>query len=244
MDNYKVFIVEDNYNWADTLAEIINKQDEFDVVGIANDGTEVLTQIEALKPDIILMDIVLPFYDGVYLIQYIKNHFDYNPVIIVLSCLGTDTLIRLTNEFNIKYYFNKPIDPEAFVMALKKIADEIETVRPVFKISREAIISETLTKIGVPLHLRSYDYLKDAIELCLDNEEYQHLITKLLYPDIAKKRKTDSKHIERGIRYSVISTKRKNNAFYKEIFGSMKITNSSFINLLTEYIKKELKSSN
>lgn len=240
MQKLKVFIVEDNVELCNSIALSICNHDEFEVVGIAYNGAELLKTLQSVRPDILILDIVLPIYDGLYLIEHIKEHYmNYMPVIVIISGLSTDILSSLAKELNIYYYFSKPIDTDNFISILKKIAELFKSETKPEVDEQLGVISDCLSKIGIPVHLSSYKYLKDAVSICLNDEEYLELVTKVLYPAVAKINKVKAERVQRSIRYGINVAKKKNNDYFQKVFSgdTQKLTSSTFLKLVVEHLK-------
>ena len=240
MEKLSVAIADDNEIMLQLLGDIIESDDELNVVGTAKDGEEAYRVIKTKEPDIVLLDIVMPKLDGLG----------------VLSRVNKDKTINM----GASYYIMKPFDNDMIIDRIKRIKNRsvpgmekrkinaYEKAEPVSERSLEADVTEIIHEIGVPAHIKGYQYLRDAIVMSMNDMEMLNSITKILYPTIAKKYQTTSSRVERAIRHAIeVAWSRGKMDTIDEMFGYTihngkgKPTNSEFIALITDRIRLEHK---
>lgn len=220
MDKIKLVIVEDNKDLCQILVSYINENfyDAFEIVGIAHDGKKGLSLISITKPDIALIDIVLPILDGISILEKMHSlHLISEVCCIMLTAVSQDDVTRRAVDLGAKYYFLKPFDNEALIHRIIEIhqlnmkkrgqsqnatSSEISYKRA-SDASPEIFATNILQKIGIPANLTGYYYLRMALILCIEDKSLLSGLTKVLYPSIAKEFKTTGQRVERSIRHSI-----------------------------------------
>lgn len=261
MKKTRIVIADDNREFSKILFEYISSQEEFEVVGIANDGVEALELIESHKPDVLLLDIIMPHLDGLEVLERV-NAFDgsYSPKIIVLSAVGQDQITQKALKLGAEYYVVKPFNFEVFMKRLKEISSayanqdfskgNVEIFRESnlqnkYK-SLESEVTDIIHEIGIPAHIKGYLYLREAISLVVENMEFLGAITKELYPRVASKFNTTPSRVERAIRHAIeVAWTRGKVETINKLFGHTindsrgKPTNSEFIALIADKLRLE-----
>lgn len=266
MGKTSLVIADDNREFSQILFEFISSYEEFDVVGMAKDGMETLELIEDKRPDVLLLDIIMPHLDGLEVLERIKDLDErYSPKVIILSAVGQDRITQKALKLGAEYYVVKPFNFEVFIKRLKEISDikandqsvkeDIEVYRtnnlPQKKKSVEAKITEIIHEIGIPAHIKGYLYLREAINMVVENMEFLGAITKELYPRIAFKFNTTPSRVERAIRHAIeVAWTRGKVDTINKMFGHTvnnsrgKPTNSEFIALIADKLRLEKESLN
>lgn len=256
---YSVIIGDDNSAWLEALCLMIGKQPDLQVVATALDGKRLIELIETHLPDIIILDIVMPKYDGVYVVEHIrKNIKGYNPIIYIVSGIGTDTIIALLNELLIDFYSLKPVRMEVLMHNLRNIISKLEERKkampppapapsagparfPPHMDTTEYRIKTIVYQLGLVPHRKSTIYLIDALLFYIQNPDSNNMITKVLYPEVAKKSGVSGLSVEKNIR-SAISKIQSNPTFmFHQIFThgmDERITNSEFLYMIAEFISR------
>jgi len=261
-EKIKVLVVDDNSNFATLLSDHINEQDDLEVIGIANNGIKAVEQIVDKSPDLVVLDIIMPYLDGLGVLEKINTlSLDKKPKIIVLSAVGQDNIARRAIDLGANYYIIKPFDFNVFLNRLRQmiyskpdieIGSSMTKTEPgVFakKIQSESQnieiqITEIINKIGVPPHVKGYQYLRTAIQMVYDDVSFLSKVTIEIYPGVAKKFNTTPSRVERAIRNAIeISLSRGNTEYVEAIFGQTltrkkgKLTNSEFIAIIADRIR-------
>lgn len=228
-NSIKVLLADDNREFCDIISKYLEKQDDMEVVGIANDGIEVLDMVPKIKPDVIVLDIIMPHLDGLGVLERLNNlDLEEPPKIIVLSAVGQDKITQRAIVLGADYYMVKPFDMEVFVKRIREVVLGLspDVGAPVFSVSQsaqsfqasilplnrrtyerassiEADVTNIIHEIGVPAHIKGYHYLREAILLVINNMDLLGGITKELYPMIAEKFNTTPSRVERAIRHAI-----------------------------------------
>lgn len=259
----KVVIADDNKEFRLILKDFLESKNIFDVVEMADDGIKALDAVEKYEPDILILDIIMPHLDGLGVIEKLhKKELKKFPKVIILSAVGHDKVTQRAINMGVDYYIVKPFNFESFADRLIQIS-ELETSRVQSKnkeivynekinaeLSLEVKITEILHEVGVPAHIKGYQYLRTSIIDVVNNIELLGAITKELYPMIATRYSTTPSRVERAIRHAieVAWTRGKietiNNIFGYTIHNNKgKPTNSEFIAMIADKLRLEQKVS-
>ena len=225
---------------------------DMEVVFKAYDGEEGISLIKNNKNDydVILLDVLLPKKDGISILEEIKD-LGIDKKVIVLSSYNTPDLMRKALSLNINYFMLKPFDMKDLI---KRVSDCMMGARTNIvdeeRNKLEITITKTLHELGVPSHIKGYQYIREGIAIIYDHPEVIGGITKELYPRIASKFSTTVSRVERAIRHAIeVSWNRGNWDLMEEIFGhsvdidKAKPTNSEFIVTVADKMKLEFKQS-
>lgn len=244
------------------------------VILSTGDGNKVLKVINDGKADIVVMDMVLSGVDGIGILEESRNICEKKPIIIIQTALRMENLVEQAIKFGADYYMMKPVSNQMLinrVMQLvskrytresegslgnifRKNAREYEPARAINNVcsgNLELDVTNLLLEIGIPAHIKGYQYIREDIMLSFYDKNMLHYITKCLYPTIAKKYKTTSSSVERTIRHAIeVAFRRGNRQVLEEIFSNTicskktKPTNSEFIALLTDKLRLEYRTRN
>lgn len=262
MSKLGVVIVDDNQRVVNLMTEILKADDEIEVLGYANDGLEGIEKIKELKPDVVLLDIIMPKLDGLGVLEKVKEGIGLEkmPAFIVVSAVGQEMVTETAFELGAAYYVLKPFDKDVLLSRVQRFK---KGTRPKFTAVKmggyDSVLKETeynlesdvtniIHEIGVPAHIKGYHYLRDAIMMSVNDNEMLGSITKLLYPSIAKQHKTTPSRVERAIRHAIeVAWSRGKVDTIDDLFGYTvnngkgKPTNSEFVALIADKIRLENK---
>lgn len=263
MEKLNVAIADDNERMLRLLGNIIESDDELNVVGTAKDGEEAYNVIKTKEPDVVLLDIVMPKLDGLGVLDRFNNDktIKKRPTFIIISAIGQEKITEDAFNLGADYYIMKPFDNDMVLNRIKHVKQRTsakpQEVRKVNAYEREedlnernleSDVTEIIHEIGVPAHIKGYQYLRDAIVMSVNDMDMLNSITKILYPTIAKKYQTTSSRVERAIRHAIeVAWSRGKMDTIDEMFGYTihngkgKPTNSEFIALITDRIRLEYK---
>lgn len=254
----KIVIAEDNRNLCQILQDYIQRDDNFELVGVAYNGLEAWDLIQKHDPDLIIMDLVMPNLDGLEVLERINSRTSVpRPKAIMLTAFGHETLTHQAMVMGVDYFILKPFDLEILGKRIKTLTQEVEVSNPpplsqtcsaVASTGRTLNINMEVTtmmhQLGIPAHVKGYQYIRDAILMVIEDVSLLGAVTKELYPAIAKKYNTAPSRVERGIRHAIeLAWERGHMETLKRIFGySMNIerqkpTNSEFIALLADKLR-------
>lgn len=261
MERWNVAIVDDNENMVRLLSEIVRTDDELEVVGTAKDGEEAYEMICKKQPDIVLLDIVMPKLDGLGVMDKVNRDKTIMkpPNYIIISAIGREDITEDAFRRGADYYIMKPFDQEMIVNRIKMVKNkqrEIHMNKPLSSITEpektftkhdlENTVTTMIHEIGVPAHIKGYQYLRESIILSVLEMEMLNSVTKMLYPSIAKRFHTTPSRVERAIRHAIeVAWSRGKMDTIDELFGYTvntgkgKPTNSEFIALISDRIRLE-----
>lgn len=266
-ERIKVLIADDNCDFADSLSEYLKSQNGIEVAGVAYDGEEAYQMILDTKPDIALIDIIMPKRDGLAVLKKLsESSLKKSPTCIAMSVTGNESIMDLAKELGAVHFLLKPQSEEAIADTVLTIANNINqselrfsekllSQKPRFeknlvpkKFDLEELVTECIHELGVPAHIKGYQYIRTAIMMVVENMELLNYITKQLYPTIAKKYQTTSSRVERAIRHSIeVAWSRGKPEVMNNIFGYTidngkgKPTNSEFIAMVADKIRLQIK---
>lgn len=254
MQKIKLLIADDEYESARSLAKCFEKDLDIEVIATASDGLDAIAKIETLKPDAVALDIVMPNLDGYGVLANVDfSKLSRRPVFIMTSGLGGDTFIRKAISAGADYYMLKPVSAAALKERILEcckskygpVAMKDEgAVKAAISRSRHTLdekLANIFISVGIPAHIKGYQFLREAIKMAIDNPEVINSITKKLYPGIANNFSTSASKVERAIRHAIeVAWNRGKIENINQIFGikiyssSDKPTNGEFIALLAD----------
>ena len=270
-ENISILLSDDNVEFTNTLTTYLEKQEDMEVIGVAKDGNEAYQMILNTKPDVVLLDVIMPHLDGLGVLEKIgETQMEKMPIFIMLSAVGQDKITQRAIQLGAQYYVVKPFDIELLVKRIREVNRNPSThlrgsfitreMRPSYieiepsakkdKSKLEALVTNIIHEVGVPAHIKGYQYLREAIMMVVNNIEVINQITKQLYPEIAKKYHTTPSRVERAIRHAIeVAWGRGQSATMENIFGYTvsatkgKPTNSEFIAMIADKLRLELKTA-
>lgn len=260
MENINVAIVDGNERIIEVATNILERNQGIHIVGSATDGLKGLDLIRKTNPDIVLMDLMLSKLDGLSVMERVKK--ENNEIgFIILSSVCQEGLMDKAFTVGADYFILKPFDYDAIISRIKQVyasnhehlldcmAGKIyENKNRKSELSLETDVTNIIHEIGVPAHIKGYQYLRDAIMMSVNDSEMLNSITKQLYPTIAKQHKTTPSRVERAIRHAIeVAWSRGKMDTIDELFGYTvnngkgKPTNSEFVALIADKIRLEYK---
>lgn len=253
-EKIKVAVADDNREFADIMQEFLTQQADIDLVGIAYNGEEILSILSEKKPDVIILDIIMPHLDGIGVLERINASTEKRPKIIVLTALGQESVTQRVVELGADYYILKPFNMEILISRVRQLAGAITSSRPNVAQAIKARpidveVTSIIREIGIPAHIKGYQYLRDAIMMIVTEIELLGAVTKILYPMIAEKYSTTPSRVERAIRHAIeVAWSRGNMEMINKIFGYTvklekgKPTNSEFMAMIADKLRMEMRA--
>lgn len=234
------------------LSSALQRTGEFQVVGTASDGEQAIRMVTEKKPDILVLDLMLAKLDGLSVLKAISG-MEHRPATLATSGFVTEYVANAAAGFGVRYLMLKPCDISALVERLEEIRGG-ETQRPSLrrtdKASIESMVTSIIHEIGVPAHIKGYQYLREAIIIAVGDMDVINAITKVLYPQVAKTFQTTPSRVERAIRHAIeVAWDRGDLDTLQRFFGYTvsntkgKPTNSEFIALIADKLQLQLKSA-
>ncbi|KYC67246.1 hypothetical protein B4099_3068 [Heyndrickxia coagulans] len=257
----RVFIVDDNRELVRLLEDYISQQEDMEICGTAYSGTECLERLKEADPDILLLDIIMPHLDGLGVLEKLKESaYSRMPNVIMLTAFGQEDVTKKAVELGASYFVLKPFDMDMLVSQIRQTSKKGSVLKssPGLAASKaeskpvnlDASITSIIHEIGVPAHIKGYMYLREAIAMVYNDIELLGSITKVLYPEIAKKYNTTASRVERAIRHAIeVAWSRGNIESISSLFGytvsmtKAKPTNSEFIAMVADKLRLEHKAS-
>ena len=248
-----VFIADSNEDFCTSLTSALIKAEGFQVLGVAYDGEQAITRITQLKPDVLVLDLMLSKRDGIGVLKAIST-MEKRPIILATSGFVTDYVASAAANLGARYLMLKPCDMTAVVERLEEIRGG-ESLRNASdrrseKTNIETLVTSIIHEIGVPAHIKGYQYLREAIIIAVGDMDVINAITKVLYPQVAKTFQTTPSRVERAIRHAIeVAWDRGDLDTLQRFFGYTvsntkgKPTNSEFIALIADKLQLQLKSS-
>ncbi|MEK4119510.1 sporulation transcription factor Spo0A [Paenibacillus sp. FSL W8-0919] len=267
MQKIEVLLADDNREFTNLLGEYISDQPDMVVSGIAYNGEEVLSMIEETGkvPDVLILDIIMPHLDGLGVLERLSDmNLSPQPKVIMLTAFGQENITQRAVQLGASYYILKPFDMEVLASRIRQLVgspSNLSSSTPFTNVKSNVVpmgkgknldanITSIIHEIGVPAHIKGYQYLREAITMVYNNIEILGAITKTLYPAIAEKFKTTPSRVERAIRHAIeVAWTRGNIDSISHLFGytinisKSKPTNSEFIAMVADKLRIEHKVS-
>lgn len=259
MEKLNVLLVDDNPRITSMIENILEEDGEIHIAGVASDGIEALEMIEETHPDLVLLDLIMPKLDGLGVLERLQQKEESRPDVIVVSGISQERVTDTAFRLGAAYYLLKPFDKEMILSHVQKFkpgarakliatGEESRRNEELAKYNLESDVTNIIHEIGVPAHIKGYQYLRDAIMMSVDDSEMLNSITKILYPSIAKQHGTTPSRVERAIRHAIeVAWSRGKVDTIDELFGYTvhngkgKPTNSEFVALIADKIRLEQK---
>lgn len=271
-EKIKILVADDNIELSSTLATYLQSQEEIGTVLISSNGIDALNKIRSEKPDVMILDIVMPQLDGLGVLEKIAEEGIELPYCIMLSGVGQDAITVKALNLGAQFYMLKPFKMDVLMKRIRELVFNKTEVGQVAKLKTvdgqtksayvdidkdatkeellEIKVTNIIHEVGVPAHIKGYQYVRDAIIMSVNNIEMINQITKQLYPDLAKKHKTTPSRVERAIRHAIeVAWNRGQIETVENIFGYTvnsnkgKPTNSEFIAMIADKLRLDLRTS-
>lgn len=250
MKKINLLVVDDNKSLVGMMKEYFNDHADIKILYEANDGADAMRIIESKQEeiDLILLDLIMPNKDGISVLEQMQEK-NITKKVIVLTSYNTQEMIRKVSELGVTYFMLKPFELSDLEKRIKEVANGVkyggETI-DLYHNNLQVSITKTLHELGVPSHIKGYQYIREGITIVYERPEIVGGITKELYPEIAKKYTTTVSRVERAIRHAIeISWNRGNWQLMEDIFGhsvdidKAKPTNSEFIVTVADKLRLE-----
>ncbi|MDD6220596.1 MAG: sporulation transcription factor Spo0A [Clostridia bacterium] len=250
----KVMVAEEGNEFGASCAAAL-RSNGFEVQLVPKDGTQVLRLARQNSPDVLVIDAFMPGLDAIGVLNGLSGS-EKRPLVAVTTANSNPRLQQEIIESGADYYFIKPFDMQIFAERIKQMTgaghagqDNILKMNGADN-SLEVTVSEIMHQIGVPAHIKGYQYLREAIILAVNDDEIMNSVTKLLYPTVAKTYKTTASRVERAIRHAIeVAWDRGDVDVLSSYFGYTiqnsrgKPTNSEFIAMISDKLRLKMKIS-
>lgn len=266
MEKIRLGIVDDNRDLCDILKKNFDGCEDIEVLFVAEDGINAIKQVKEIDVDVLILDSVIPHVDGIGVLEAINEmDLQHYPHVIMISAFGQDIIIQRAVTLGVEYFLVKPLNVEILEKRIRQLMDKDDMLNNmneqrlnlrksnVYKEmmrenNLEIEITSLLHEVGVPAHIKGYQYIRDAIAIVVDNRDLLSAVTKELYPMIAEKNHTTPSRVERAIRHAIeVAWNRGRLDTLNALFGYTvqtdkgKPTNSEFIAIIADKLRLERK---
>lgn len=254
----KILIADVGEEFQTLLADALNNEEDFEVVGTTSDGQKAVKMVSDLCPDVILLDIVLLKLDGLGVLKTINSmNLRKKPAAIVLSGFVNEHTTTEVAMLGAYYFMIKPCDMQTLIERIRQVKSrgkfhQTATQAPhttKSELSLESMVTAIIHEIGVPAHIKGYQYLREAIMIAVRDMDVINAVTKVLYPEVAKRFSTTPSRVERAIRHAIeVAWDRGDLETLQKFFGYTvsnskgKPTNSEFIAMIADRLQLQLKA--
>lgn len=245
MDNrIKIMLTDVNEDARSMLQDALEKTGRFTVVGSTGDGNEVLQMVADAKPDVLVLDLILPGLDGLGILRRMDS--EKRPKILAVSNFVTQEVVAEAGNLGASMFLSKPYNESAMVEHLISLAEKTE--KQLHGPGLEELVTSIIHEVGVPAHIKGYQYVREAIMITVENMDVINSVTKVLYPEVAKRYHTTPSRVERAIRHAIeVAWDRGDLETLQRFFGYTvsnakgKPTNSEFIAMISDRIRLKMK---
>lgn len=246
----RVMIADASEEYCALLGHALLEEGDMELVGTASDGAAAISMLDEKRPDVLLLDLILPKKDGMAVLRHISEH-GLPTAALIVSAFYNEQMVSESAALGAWYFIPKPCDLGALAERIRQSASAGNAVRqpvPIAPKSRapkepdlESVVTEVIHEIGVPAHIKGYQYLREAIMITVQDMEVINAVTKVLYPAVAKKYATTPSRVERAIRHAIeVAWDRGDLETLQKFFGYTvsnikgKPTNSEFIAMIAD----------
>ncbi len=253
-NNLKVLIADDSAQFGKECQKEL-KNAGFEVIITPKDGSRVITVLESQHIDAVVLDAFMANGDGIDVLEHINESLTEKPLVVLLSSIDSQDFEEQMISAGADYYFIKPVTAVSVAKRIVRLASwktekKKRELSPFTDSDMDVVISDIMRQIGVPAHIKGYQYLRTAIKLSVNDSEMLGSVTKLLYPTVAKMYNTTSSRVERAIRHAIeVAWDRGDVDVLSSYFGYTiqsqrgKPTNSEFIAMISDKLKLSMKSA-
>ena len=245
MDNrIKIMLADADGEARSMLQDALEKTGRFAVIASTGDGNEALRLAGEAKPDILVLDLILPGLDGLSVLSRLEG--EQLPLFLVTSSFVTQEVAAQAGDLGASMFISKPYGEDAMVESLLRLAEKADP--RVHAPGLEELVTSIIHEVGVPAHIKGYQYVREAIMITVENMDVINSVTKILYPEVAKRYHTTPSRVERAIRHAIeVAWDRGDLETLQKFFGYTvsnakgKPTNSEFIAMISDRIRLKLK---
>lgn len=233
-----------------SLASHINDETDMQVVGETGDGMELLHMVRELEPDAVVMEMVLTGMDGLEVLEEL-NKLEHRPKVLILSSYIRSAAVEAAAARGADFYLTKPSRPSTVCERIRQMTSGgVEAERDSRGVNMETRVTAIIHEVGVPAHIKGYQYLREAILIAVNDMDVINAVTKVLYPEVAKRFGTTASRVERAIRHAIeVAWDRGDLETLQKYFGYTvsntkgKPTNSEFIAMIADRLQLQLRQN-
>jgi len=248
MENRKnVLLADANEEYRALLATAIEETGEFHVVGEAADGAQAVHMVSELKPDVLLMDMVMPEMDGLSVLSKLRQLGEIAPMVIVISAFCREQMVAAAANAGAAAFLSKPCTSSAVLENMRMLLG-VATENEPHSAGLEKMVTSIIHEVGVPAHIKGYQYVREAIMITVEDMDVINSVTKVLYPEVANRFATTPSRVERAIRHAIeVAWDRGDLETLQKFFGYTvngakgKPTNSEFIAMISDRIRLQMR---
>ena len=249
MNTTKVMIADADEEFRTLLADALEGERDFEVVGSTGDGSELLRLLEESTADVLILDLVLSRMDGLEVLHEL-SHLSNRPAVLVLSGFVKGNIVNRAAELGADYFMLKPCRCSSVAERVRRLCAGPEAAAAPARSSQsmEARVTAIIHDIGVPAHIKGYQYLRESILIAVENMDVINAVTKILYPEVASRYGTTASRVERAIRHAIeVAWDRGDLETLQKYFGYTvsnakgKPTNSEFIAMIADRLQLQQK---
>ncbi len=251
----RILAADSNTEFCKTLERVMAAEKDMELIASASDGAEALAKTAELKPDLVLLELVLPKLDGLEVLRRMPET-GYKPSVIVLSGFINNNVVAACSAAGADFFITKPCDSATLLTRIRQIVGSAKSavgnvgydcraitshMQTQEEANLEATVTDIIHEIGVPAHIKGYQYLREAIILTINDMDMINAVTKVLYPEVARKFNTTPSRVERAIRHAIeVAWDRGDIETLQRFFGYTvsnikgKPTNSEFIAMIAD----------
>ena len=236
----RILLADGNEEFCERLKQVLEQTQQFTVVGVAGDGVRACELLQSCRPDVLALDLMLPKMDGIAVLRKAQE-LERAPMALVMTGFMTEYVGAMAAELGVQYFMNKPCDCKAVAERIGEMVSGEKAMNRRSEPNVEALVTSIIHEIGVPAHIKGYQYLREAIMIAVNDMDVINAITKVLYPQVAKTFSTTPSRVERAIRHAIeVAWDRGDLETLQRFFGYTvsntkgKPTNSEFIALIAD----------
>ncbi len=245
MSKKTIFILQDSKESCEEIASLFEKSEEYSVIGASTDGISAIATVAEKRPDFLITELVISGYDGLSVIDKVKN-MGVDTKVIVLSALCREEIVSRAVAAGADYFMAKPVNYDVLIERMKEVYSGGDAIRRnngegLHRVSLEEKISKIFINVGIPPHIKGYSFLREGVLMAVENPSIINNITKQLYPMIGERYQTTPSKVERAIRHAIeVAWNRgridniNNILGVRAYVGADKPTNGEFIALIAD----------
>ena len=243
---FKILLTDSGEDVRALLRTAMERSGRFEIVGETGNGAEVVELVKAQRPELLVLDLILPGLDGLSILRRLKNEEQLS--ILVTSTFAPNEMVAEAGNLGAAMFVSKPFDENAIIEHLLRIAEKRS--EQFHAPGLEELVTAIIHEVGVPAHIKGYQYVREAIMIAVEDMDVINSVTKILYPEVAKRFHTTPSRVERAIRHAIeVAWDRGDLETLQRFFGYTvsnikgKPTNSEFIAMISDKIRLQLKSA-
>ena len=247
-EKMRSLLADDDTEFCARMSAVLDSADDFELVGIAENGEKALSAVKELRPDVLIIELLLPVMDGMSVLSRLHEQDGPHPAVMVFSAFASPQIGAECAALGVDLFLRKPMEPQAVCERLRLWrTGQLRAVKAEESMALELRVTEVIHQVGVPAHIKGYQYLREGIILTVRNMEVINAVTKVLYPEIAKRFGTTPSRVERAIRHAIeVAWDRGDLETLQKYFGYTvnsakgKPTNSEFIAMIADRLQLQV----